>query len=96
MVEKGPADIGMDVRIFIYTDPGVQSKFRQTYFARSEASLTNLHTSGAINYSGLGKATGETSKDSNEADAGLPRMSIRATLNDLFSKIENDKRLVIP
>ena len=97
VVEKGAADIGMDVRIFIYIDPGVQSEFSHTYFARSEASVINPHTGGAIDsYSGFGKAMGEGSKDSNEADEGLTRMSIRAALNDLFSKIENDKRLVIP
>ena len=95
VVEKGPADIAMDVRVFVYIDPSVQSEFSHTYIARADASVTDPHTGGAIaNYSGFGKATGQGSKDSKEADEGLTRKSVRAALNDLFSKIETDKRLV--
>jgi hypothetical protein len=97
VVEKGSADVGMDVRMFVYIDPGVRSEFSQTYFAHAEVSVTNPRTDGAIaKYSGFGKATGDVSKDSIEADEGLTRMSIRAALNDAFSRIENDKRLIIP
>lgn len=95
VVEKGSADIGIDLRVFVYIDPSVQSEFSQTYIARADASVTDAHTGGAIaNYSGFGKATGQGSKDSKEADEGLTRKSVRAALNDLFSKIETDKRLV--
>lgn len=30
VVEKGSADIGMNVRLFVYIDPGVRSEFSQT------------------------------------------------------------------
>jgi hypothetical protein len=95
VVENGPADIGMDVRVFVYIDPSVQSEFSHTYIARADASVTDAHTGGAIaHYSGFGKATGQGSKDSKEASEGLTRKSVRAALNDLFSKIETDTRLV--
>src|SRR5687768_4005172 len=93
VVEQGQADIGMEVRVLVYIDPGVQSEFSHTYLAHSEAIVANADTGGAVgNYSGVGKATGQISRDSTAADEGLTGMSIRAALNDLFSKIENDKR----
>lgn len=95
VVEKGSADIRMDLRVFVYIDPGVKKEFNHTYIARADTLVTDPLTGGAVaNYSGFGKATGPASNDLKEADEGLMRKSVRAALNDLFSKIETDKRLV--
>ena len=97
VVEQDPTDLRMDVRVLLYIDPGVQTEFSQTYVAQSYALLVHPNTGGAIaEYSGFGKATGQAPKNSNVADQGLTGMAIRAALNDLCAKIENDKRFVVP
>jgi hypothetical protein len=94
VVESGPSDIGMAMRIFIYIDPGAGFKFNHTYVARADATVTDPRTGRALmGYSGLGKAVGPVSRGSKEDDEGPINRSVQAALNDLFSKLETDKRL---
>lgn len=94
VVEDGPSDIGMILRIFVYIDSGVGFKFNHTYVARADATMTEPRTGRAVgNYSGLGKAVGPVSRGSKEDDEGPISKSVQAALNDVFSKLETDNRL---
>lgn len=67
VVEDGPSDIGMILRIFVYIDPGVGFKFNHTYVARADATMIEPRTGRAVsNYAGLGKAVGPVSRGSKE------------------------------
>jgi hypothetical protein len=93
VVEHGASDIGMVLRIFVYIDPGVGFKFNHTYVVRADATVIEPHTGRVItHYSGFGKAFGPVSRGAKEDDESPISKSVQAALNDLFSKIETDKR----
>jgi hypothetical protein len=96
VAEDGPSDIGTILRIFVYIDPGVGFKFNHTYVARADASVIEPRTGerSAI-ISDPGKAVGPVSRGSKEDDEGPISKSVRAALNDVFSKLETDNRLVL-
>ena len=94
VTDKGPADIALALRVFIYIDPGLEFKFNHTYVARTEAILSDPHNGRTLtHYTGLGKAVGPVSRGSKEEDQPPINQSVQASLNDLFDKIESDTRL---
>ena len=93
VVAEGPADVAVALRLFIFIDPGVESKFRDTYVTEADAVLKDFHNGTTLaTYIGFGKAFGAVSRDSREDDEGPINTSVRRALNDLFGKIESDKR----
>ena len=96
VVEDGPSDIGMILRIFVYIDPGVGFKFNHAYVARADATMIEPRTGRAVsNCAGLGKAVGPVSRGSKKDDEGPISKSVQAALNDVFSKLETDTRLTL-
>jgi hypothetical protein len=83
VVEDGPSDIAMILRIFVYIDPGVGFKFNHTYVARADATMIEP------------RKVGPVSRGSKEDDEGPISKSVRAALNDVFSKLETDTRLTL-
>ena len=93
VVAEGPADVAVALRLFIFIDPGVESKFRDTYVTEADAVLKDFHNGTTLaTYIGFGKAFGAVSRDSREDEEGPINTSVRRALNDLFGKIESDKR----
>ena len=93
VVTEGPADVAVRLRLFVFIDPGVESKFRDAYVAEAEAVLQDFHNGSTLaTYVGFGKALGSESRDSREDDEGPVDLSVQRALNDLLGKIENDKR----
>lgn len=95
IVPDGRADVMVVLRIFIFIDPGVGFKFSHTYVAKADAVLKDPHNGMSLaTYAGLGKAFGVVSRDSREDDKGPINKSVQAALNDLFGKIEGDRRIL--
>ena len=93
VVTEGPADVAVRLRLFVFIDPGVESKFRDAYVAEAEAVLQDFHNGSTLaTYVGFGKALGSEARDSREDDEGPIDLSVQRALNDLLGKIENDKR----
>lgn len=90
VVEDGPSDIGMILRIFVYIDPGVGFKFNHAYVARADATMIEPRTGRAVS-----KAVGPVSRGSKKDDEGPISKSVQAALNDVFSKLETDTRLTL-
>ena len=95
VVPDGPADMIVALRIFLYIDPGLGFKFNHTYIAKADAVLKDPHNGRALaTYAGSGKAFGVVSRGSREDDEGPINKSVQAALNDLFGKLETDKRIL--
>lgn len=93
VVAEGPADVAVTLRLFIFIDPGVEYKFRHSYVVEAEALLKDFHNGTTLaTHIGYGKALGTVSRDSREDDEGPINKSVQRALNDLFGKIESDKR----
>ncbi|MDO9116491.1 MAG: hypothetical protein Q7U39_00915 [Nitrospira sp.] len=94
VVTEGPADLSMTLRVLIYVDPGVSFKFNHVYVATIEGALRDPRNGRAlIEYAGKGKAIGEVSRGGTDDDRDPINRAVRAALNDLFEKLERDKRL---
>jgi len=95
IVPDGVADVIVVLRIFIFIDPGLKSEFSHTYIAKADAVLKDPRNgSGLATYAGFGKAFGVVSRVSKEDDEGPINKSVQAALNDLFGKIEGDRRIL--
>ena len=95
IVRDGRADVIVALRIFLYIDPGLGFKSNHTYIAKADAVLKDPRNGRAIaTYAGLGKAFGVVSRGSREDDEGPINKSVQAALNDLFGKLETDKRIL--
>ena len=93
VVPDGPADVAVMLRLFIFIDPGAGFKFRHTYVAEADAVLKDARNGSRLaTYTGFGKAFGEVSRDSREDDEAPINKSVQEALNDLFGKLEGDKR----
>lgn len=91
---KAATDIVLTLHVFVYMDPGVEFKFNHTYVAKTEAVLSDPQNGRAVtHYSGLGKAIGPVSRSSPEDDQPPIEEAVRASLNDVFGKIESDARI---
>ena len=92
LVEHGE-DVVIALRLFIYIDPGVGFKFNHTYVARADA-LVKEPRSGRVlaSHSGFGKAFGAVSRNAREDDEGPINRSTQGALNDVFDKLEKDRR----
>lgn len=94
VTQGGRADLDLTVRVIIYIDPGIQYKFNYIYVARTDATLSDPKSARPlISYSGTGKAAGEVSRGGKSDDEGPINRAVHAALNDMFSKLEGDKRL---
>ena len=95
VVEGGRADVIVALRILLYIDPGLGFKFRHTYIAKTDAALKDPRNGRTLaTYTGFGKALGFVSRGSREDDEGPINKSVQAALNDVFGKIETDKRVL--
>lgn len=95
VVRDGRADVIVALRIFLYIDPGLGFKFNHTYIAKADAALKDPHNGRVLaTYAGFGKAIGVVSRGSREDDEGPINKSVQAALNDLFGKLETDKRIL--
>jgi len=96
VVAGGRADVIVTLRIFLYIDPGLGFKFNHTYVTKTDAVLKDpLSGRTFATYTGFGKAFGLVSRGSREDDEGPINKSVQAALNDLFGKLEADKRLFL-
>jgi hypothetical protein len=88
VVEEGPADLDLTLRINMYIDPQVGSGFNHVYLAVTDATVSDPQTGRSlIRYSGYGRTTGE------KKDKGAMERAVHAALRDLFGKMETDKRM---
>lgn len=95
VVERGQADVIVALRIFLYIDPGLGFNFNHTYIAKTDAALKDSHSGRTFaTYTGFGKAFGLISRGSREDDEGPINKSVQAALNDVFGKLETDKRIL--
>ncbi|WHZ22773.1 MAG: hypothetical protein OJF47_001885 [Nitrospira sp.] len=95
VVEGGRTDVIVALRIFLYIDPGLEFKFNHTYMAKTDAVLKDPHSGRILaTYTGLGKAFGLVYRGSREDDEGPINKSVQAALNDMFGKLETDKRIL--
>lgn len=95
VMPDGRADVIVALRIFVFIDPGLGFKSHHTYIAKADAVLKDLQNGRALaTYAGFGKAFGVVSRGSREDDEGPINKSVQAALNDLFGKLENDKRVL--
>jgi hypothetical protein len=86
--QEGSADLDLTLRINMYIDPSVASDFSHIYLAVTEATLSDPQTGRSLmEYSGLGRTAGE------KKDRAAMERAVHAAYRDLFSKMENDKRL---
>ncbi|MCC2639698.1 MAG: exported protein of unknown function [Nitrospira sp.] len=89
------ADVIVAVRIFVFIDPGLEFKFNHTYVAKADALLKDPQNGRTLaTYAGFGKAFGDVSRGSGEDDDTPINKSVQAALNDLFGKLETDKRIL--
>lgn len=96
VVEGGRADVIVALRIFLYIDPGLGFKFNHTYIAKTDAVLKDPQSGRTLaTYTGFGKAFGLVSRGSREDDEGPINKSVQAALNDVFGKLETDKRILL-
>jgi hypothetical protein len=94
VVKEGPADLLMTLRVFVYVDPSVSFKFNHVYVAKVDGTLRDPRNGRAlIEYVGKGKAFGEVSRSGKDDDKEPINLAVRAALNDLFGKLERDRRL---
>jgi hypothetical protein len=90
----GNTDLDMLVRLVLYIDPSVGFEFDTIYLARADAQLVDPGTGWPIgDYMGLGKASGVVRRTSRRDDERPVNQAVRAAFNDLFGKLESDKRL---
>lgn len=95
VVLDGRADVILAMRIFLFIDPGLGFKSKHTYIAKTDAVLKDPQNGRAVaTYAGFGKAFGVVSRSSREDDEGPINKSTQAALNDLFGKLETDKRIL--
>jgi hypothetical protein len=84
----------MTLRLFVYIDPSVSFKFNHVYVAKIDGALRDPRNGRVLlDHVGKGKAFGEVSRDGRDDDHEPINRAIRAALNDLFGKLEQDKRL---
>ena len=94
VVKEGPADRLMTLRVFIYVAPGVSFKFRHVYIAKVEGALRDPRNGRVlVEYAGKGKEIGEVNRSGKDDDKEPINRAVHAALNDLFGKLEQDKRL---
>lgn len=93
VVKEGPADLSMTLRVFIYVDPGASYKFNHIYVAKVDGALRDPRSGRVLlDYVGKGKAVGDVRRGGKEDDREPMNRAVRSALNDLFGKLERDKR----
>ena len=93
IVKEGPADLLMTLRVFVYVDPGASFKFNHIYVAKVDGAIRDPRYGRVLLDSvGKGKAVGGVSRGGKEDDQEPINRAVRSALNDLFGKLERDKR----
>ncbi len=94
VVTEGSAELDLPVRLSIYIDPSLGFKFDTIYVVRAEAQLFEHGQARPFGeFTGFGKAAGVVRRSGPRDDEGPTNQAVQAALNDLFSKLENDKRI---
>lgn len=94
VVTEGQAELDLPVRLAIYIDPSLGFKFDTMYVARAEAQLFEPGQTRPIGeFTGFGKAAGVVRRSGPRDDEGPTNQAVQSALNDLFSKLESDKRI---
>lgn len=88
VVDEGPADLDLTLRINMFIDPSVGSGFDHVYLAFTDATVSDPQTGRSLmRYSGFGRMTGE------KKDKAAMERAVHAAFRDLFAKMETDKRM---
>lgn len=88
IVQEGPADLDLTLRINMYIDPSVSSSFSHIYLVVTDATLSDPKTGRSLmSYSGFGRRAGDAQ------DRPAMEEALHAAFRDLFGKMEHDKRL---
>lgn len=88
VVDEGPADLDLTLRINMFIDPSVGSGFNHVYLAFTDATVSDPQTGRSlIRYSGFGRVPGD------KKDKAAMERAVHAALRDLFAKMETDKRM---
>lgn len=96
VVTEGQAELELPVRLTIYIDPSLGFKFDTMYVARAEAQLFEQGQLRPIGeFTGFGKAAGGVRRSGPRDDEGPTNQAVQAALNDLFAKLESDKRIQV-
>ncbi len=94
VVREGTADLDLELQAAIYIDPGRAFDFNYIYAARVDAFLKDPRNGRLLkSYSGFGKAVGEVARGGKDDDRRPVNRALHAALNDLFGKMEHDRRL---
>jgi hypothetical protein len=94
VVKEGPADLLMTLRVFVYVDPSVSFKFNHVYVAKVDGALRDPRNGRVLlEYIGKGKTVGEVSRSGKDDDKQPINRAVREAFNELFGKLERDRRL---
>ncbi len=94
LIKEGTADLDLELQGTIYIDPSRAFDFNYIYAARVDALLKDPRNGRLLtSYSGFGKAVGEVARGGKDDDKQPVNRALHAALNDLFGKMEHDRRL---
>lgn len=94
LIKEGTADLDLELWGTIYIDPSRAFDFNYIYAARVDALLKDPRNGRLLtSYSGFGKAVGEVARGGKDDDKQPVNRALHAALNDLFGKMEHDRRL---
>ncbi len=94
VLKEGTADLNLELWGTIYIDPSQAFDFNYIYAARVDALFKDPRNDRLLkSYSGFGKAVGEVARGGRDADKRPVNRALHAALNDLFGKMEQDRRL---
>ncbi len=94
VVKEGTADLDLELWGTIYIDPSQAFDFNYIYAARVDAFFKDPRNGRLLkSYSGFGKAVGEVARGGKDDDKRPVNRAVHAALNDLFGKMEQDRRL---
>lgn len=94
VIKEGTADLDLELQVAIYIDPSRAFDFNYIYAAGVDAFLKDPRNGRLLkSYSGFGKAVGEVARGGKDDDKQPVNRALHAALNDLFGKMEHDRRL---
>ena len=94
LVNQGPSNVRLAIRMLIYIDPSLGFKFNTIYVARATGRLSDAVTGRVLQeYSGFGKSVGVVRRTGTDDDKVPVNQAVHSALSDLFGKLENDRPL---
>ncbi|MGE3152992.1 MAG: hypothetical protein AB7G48_07570 [Nitrospiraceae bacterium] len=94
VVNQGPSNVRLAIRMLIYIDPSLGFKFNTIYVARATGTLSDAVTGRVMReYSGFGKSVGVVRRTGTDDDKAPVNQAVHSALGDLFGKLEGDRPL---